>query len=47
LGIIMLADSFGVKIPSYISPLVTFVIIGFFLFKSVRLNKNKLQEIIQ
>jgi uncharacterized protein len=46
LGIIMMADSFGVEIPSYISPLVTFLIIGFFVFKSVRLNKNKLKEII-
>lgn len=44
LGIIMIADSFGVKIPSYFSPIITFIIIGFFIFKSVKLNK--LQEII-
>lgn len=40
LGIIMLADSFGVEIPSYISPITTFIIIGFFLFKSIKLNKT-------
>ena len=39
LGIIMLVDAFGMEVPSYISPLVTFIIIGFFIIKSV--NKNK------
>jgi hypothetical protein len=39
LGIIMMADSFGVNIPSYISPLLTFAIIGFFIVKSVRHNR--------
>ncbi|MDD5528134.1 MAG: DUF475 domain-containing protein [Patescibacteria group bacterium] len=34
LGAIMLADSFGVKIPSYLSPLATFAIIGYFFIKS-------------
>jgi hypothetical protein len=44
LGVIMMADSFGVEIPSYISPLLTFAIIGFFVFKSVKLNrKNELE----
>ncbi len=36
LGGIMLLDGFGIKIPSFISPLVTFVIIGFFFWKSHR-----------
>jgi hypothetical protein len=45
LGIIMLIDAFGGEIPSYVSPLVTFIIIGFFLFKSINLNKKKLKEI--
>jgi hypothetical protein len=40
LGIVMMADSFGVEIPSYVSPLLTFGIIGFFVFKSVKLNKR-------
>jgi len=39
LGIIMMSDAFGVPIPSYVSPLLTFEIIGFFVFKSVKLNK--------
>lgn len=40
LGIIMLIDAFGGEIPSYVSPLVTFLIIGFFLFKSIKRNKE-------
>ena len=40
LGIIMIADSFGVEIPSYVSPIVTFVIIGFFFYKSIKHNKK-------
>lgn len=43
LGIIMMMDSFGVKIPSYISPITTFIIIGFFVYKSVRLNKQEVK----
>jgi hypothetical protein len=39
LGIIMLSDSFGVVIPYYVSPLLTFLIIGYFIIRSV--NKNK------
>ncbi len=42
LGIIMLADSFGLEIPSFVSPIVTFVIIGFFLYKSIKNNKIQL-----
>jgi hypothetical protein len=34
LGIIMVADGFGVRIHSLVSPLVTFVIIGYFFLKS-------------
>lgn len=34
LGIIMILHSFGFKIPEYVSPLVTFIIIGFFFWKS-------------
>ena len=45
LGIIMLTDAYGINIPSYVSPLVTFIIIGFFLFKSIKLNKQKSQKI--
>ena len=34
LGIIMLADSFGANIPEWISPIITFTIIGYFFWKS-------------
>lgn len=36
LGIIMIADSFGFDIPSFLSPLITFGIVGYFLYKSIR-----------
>ena len=42
LGIIMIMHSFGVKVPEYVSPLATFIIIGFFFWKSklhLKLNK--------
>ena len=35
LGLIMVCDSFGVKIPQWISPIITFSVVGFFLWKSV------------
>ncbi|MFA5778156.1 MAG: DUF475 domain-containing protein [Candidatus Paceibacterota bacterium] len=42
LGIIMILHSFGFKIPEYISPLATFIIIGFFFWKSkMHLSSNK------
>jgi hypothetical protein len=34
LGLIMLADGFGIHIPQYVSPLITFVIIGYFFARS-------------
>jgi hypothetical protein len=40
LGVIMLADSFGVKIPSYLCPLVTFAVVGYFFLKSRKHLKN-------
>ncbi|WP_342770603.1 MULTISPECIES: DUF475 domain-containing protein [unclassified Methanoculleus] len=36
LGTIMLADSFGFHIPTWLSPIATFPIVGFFLFRSVQ-----------
>lgn len=42
LGLIMLLESFGFEIPSFISPIITFLIIGYFFYKSrVELNNNK------
>jgi len=39
LGIVMMLDAFGVEVPSYVSPLLTFLIIGYFTYKSVKHNK--------
>ena len=39
LGIIMMLDAFGIEIPYYVSPLITFLIIGFFVYKSIKHNK--------
>lgn len=36
LGTIMVADAFGAHIPSWLSPVATFAIVGYFLFKSIR-----------
>jgi len=36
LGIIMILDGFGVHIPFWVSPVVTFAIVGFFYVKSVK-----------
>ncbi len=36
LGIIMIADSFGAHVPEWVSPVITFAIIGFFFGKSVK-----------
>lgn len=42
LGIIMILHSFGFKIPEYVSPLTTFIIIIFFFWKSkINLNLNR------
>ena len=34
LGIIMISDAFGLNIPSWFSPLVTFGVVGYFFYKS-------------
>jgi hypothetical protein len=36
LGIIMILDSFGFHIPSWLSPVITFGVVGFFLVKSLK-----------
>ena len=40
LGTIMLADSFGFHIPAWLSPIATFAIVGYFLYRSVQYRKN-------
>lgn len=39
LGVIMMMDAFGIGIPDYVSPIVTFLVIGFFVVKSIKFNK--------
>ncbi len=40
LGMIMLLDSFGFHIPSWLSPVVTFGVVGYFFYKS-KIENNK------
>lgn len=40
LGVIMLSDAFGAKIPSLLSPIITFAVVGFFFWKS----KSEIKE---
>jgi len=37
LGLVMLADAFGVHIPNYVSPVITFAVVGYFFLKSKKL----------
>jgi hypothetical protein len=41
LGIIMILDSFGFEIPSFISPIITFGVVGYFLYMSIRAMPKK------
>ncbi len=41
LGLIMVLDAFGVHVPHYAAPLITFAVIGFFLYKSLKAAKRK------
>jgi hypothetical protein len=41
LGVIMLLDSFGHHIPSFVSPVTTFVIVGYFFALSIKNNQPK------
>jgi len=40
LGTIMLADSFGFHIPTWLSPIATFGIVGYFLYRSMQEQKK-------
>ena len=41
LGMIMLLESFGMKVPYYVAPVVTFIVIGYFAFKSAEELKTR------
>jgi uncharacterized protein len=36
LGVIMVLESFGAEIPAWVSPIVTFIVIGYFFYRSVK-----------
>ncbi len=40
LGAFMVSDGFGARIPQWISPLVTFAVVGFFFARSLRTGKS-------
>lgn len=46
LGVIMILDSFGVHIPHWVSPVITFGTVGYFFYKS-RLDINQIQAALQ
>jgi hypothetical protein len=39
LGSIMILDGFGLGIPSYLSPIITFGVVGYFLYRSIRVAR--------
>ena len=41
LGIVMILDSFGLHIPKFVSPILTFAIVGFFFYKSYKEFKKQ------
>lgn len=43
LGIVMLLHSFGVDVPEWVSPVITFATVGYFFYKS-RINMDNVQE---
>jgi hypothetical protein len=38
---VMIADSFGLGVPEWVSPLVTFGAVGYFYIRSLRAMKSK------
>ncbi len=46
LGVVMLLESFGFDIPPWVSPIVTFFIVGYFFYKS-KLDFQNLQEALE
>ncbi len=40
LGLVMMCEGFGLHVPEYVSPLITFSFLGFFFWKSIQHNKK-------
>ncbi len=47
LGIVMVCDGFGLDVPQWISPLLTFGVVGFFFARSLRPPRNLPEELPQ
>ncbi|HBR14136.1 MAG TPA: hypothetical protein DD723_01145 [Candidatus Omnitrophica bacterium] len=41
LGMMMLLEGFGIHVPHYVAPVMTFMVIGFFFFKSLKEKKDR------
>ena len=46
LGIVMLSDSFGMHIPEWLSPVITFSTVGYFFYKS-HIELKKVEEVLK
>lgn len=44
LGLIMVSDSFGIKIPSWVSPVTTFGVVGYFFWRSSIANQKNISN---
>ncbi len=44
LGLIMISEAFGTHVPSWVSPVITFMIVGYFFFKSVSEARTEAME---
>lgn len=44
LGIIMIMDGFGFHVPAWLSPIITFGVVGYFLLKSLQEMPEGSQE---
>ncbi len=40
LGLLMMSEAFGLHVPEWVSPVITFSFLGYFLWRSVKLNRE-------
>lgn len=46
LSVLMMAEGFGIHVPQYVSPLITFSLVGLFFWKSVVYNREHPEEVV-
>ena len=44
LGVVMMGDGFGFETPAWLSPVLTFLIVGFFFVRSIVENKKRTRK---